>query len=134
MHGCIGLVGVFDSWLSDLLYPIGLVRSLTGVPGGTGLTGVAFPDLWCLFSVPDPSESVPLRRRLCLLVSVLDPELVGLGQESGSSRTVSPTSFNCLVIDVRGNFGFIDGFRFIVPVGNSPHSKATCITIDDNND
>jgi len=46
MHACIGLVGVFDdSWLSDLLYPIGLALSLTGVLGGTGLTGVAFPDL-----------------------------------------------------------------------------------------
>lgn len=50
---------------------------------------------------------------------------MGLGQESGSSRTVSPTSFSCLVMEVNGNFGFIEGLRFIVPVGNSPHSKAT---------
>lgn len=68
---------------------------------------------------------MPLLLRLCLLVNVPEPELVGLGHESGSSLTVSPTSFNCLVIDVRGSFGFIEGFLFIVPVGNSPHSKAT---------
>lgn len=28
-------------------------------------------------------------------------------------------SFNCRVIDVNGIFGFIDGFRLIVPVGKS---------------
>lgn len=128
MHCCIiGLVGVFDSMLSVLEYIIGLALSLTGVPGGMGLTGVALPALWCLFSVPDPSESVPLLRLLCLLVKVPEPELVGLGQLSGSSRTVSPTSLSCRVIEVSGSFGFIDGFRLIVPVGNSPHSKATYV-------
>lgn len=34
-------------------------------------------------------------------------------------KLVSPTSFSCRVIEVSGRFGFIDGFRLIVPVGNS---------------
>lgn len=38
-----------------------------------------------------------------------------MGESSHSESLVSPTSFSCLVILVKGRLGFIDGFRLIVP-------------------
>jgi hypothetical protein len=69
------------------------------------------------FNVPLLLHS-SIRLRLGLLVNV-PPRSGEVGLES-VNRAESPASFtNCLVIDVNGRFGFIDGFRFIVPVGNS---------------
>ena len=35
------------------------------------------------------------------------------------------TSLSCLVMDVRGNLGFMDGLRLMVPVVGKSHSNAT---------
>lgn len=112
------------------------LKVLTNISAGGGgnisssLTGVdasedddADPPLlpWCLLSVlellplsvasgevADPPE----RRRLT------EPVLSMLTIE-----TVSPTSFNCLVMEVSGSFGLTDGLRLIVPVVGKSHSN-----------
>lgn len=101
-------------------------RHANGVPGVLGagvvvvdelmlsieprLVGLLFNVLLLLLS--------SLRLRLCRLVNV-PPRSGDVGLLLSLGKFVSPTSFSCLVIDVNGKFGFIDGFRLIVPVGNS---------------
>lgn len=53
----------------------------------------------------------------------LDVDVDDMTLPPSHSSRVSPTSFSCRVILVRGRLGFIDGFRLIVPIGNS-ESKA----------
>lgn len=69
------------------------------------------------FNVPLPLLS-SLRLRLCRLVKV-PPRSGEVGLLLSPVKFVSPTSFSCLVIEVSGKLGFIDGFRLIVPVGKS---------------
>lgn len=69
------------------------------------------------FKVPLPLLS-SLRLRLCRLVKV-PPRSGEVGLLLSPAKFVSPTSFSCLVIEVNGKLGFIDGFRLIVPVGKS---------------
>lgn len=61
-----------------------------------------------------------LRRRLWRRVNVppRSTGVVGVDRESVATESIL-RSFNCRVIDVNGIFGFIDGFRLIVPVGKS---------------
>lgn len=105
-------------------------RVPNGVPGVLGVgVGVDGVDEFMLsieprlaaglrFSVP-LLELSSLRRRLWRLVRV--PPLSGdVGALlSSPGYVVSPTSFSCRVIEVRGKLGFIDGFLLMVPVGNS---------------
>lgn len=103
-------------------------RHASGVPGVLGV-GVALDvDELMLsieprfvvglrFNVPLPLLS-SLRRRQCRLVKV-PPRSGDVGLLLSPAKFVSPTSFSCLVIEVSGRFGFIDGFRLIVPVGKS---------------
>lgn len=77
--------------------------------------------------LPDSSDEMfDERRLLCLipfLVRVPLRDSVSGGDEP--STTVSPTSLSCLVMDVRGNLGFMDGLRLMVPVVGKSHSNAT---------
>lgn len=104
-----------------------------GVPGELGVgVGVEFDEFMLSIEprgLAGRRLSVPLllpllsslRRRLCLRVRV-PPRSGDVGFDS-LPNVVSPTSFNCRVIDVNGKLGFIEGFRLIVPVGKS-ESKA----------
>lgn len=84
--------------------------------------------LWLLFGLrfnvllllPPQLLLSSLRRRLWRRVNV-PPRSTGVVGFDTESTIVESTfrSFNCRVIDVNGIFGFIDGLRFIVPVGKS---------------
>lgn len=103
-------------------------RLANGVPGLLGV-GVALDVDELILSI-DPRFVVGLRfnvplpllssllLRLCRRVNV-PPRSGDVGLLLSPVKFVSPTSFSCLVIEVNGKFGFIDGFRLIVPVGNS---------------
>lgn len=77
--------------------------------------------------LPDSSDEMFEERRLLCLVPLLVRvplrDSVSGGDEP--STTVSPTSLSCLVMDVRGNLGFMDGLRLMVPVVGKSHSNAT---------
>lgn len=53
---------------------------------------------------------------------------VGCGAKIFTSQKIDisfVTSLSCLVMDVRGNLGFMDGLRLMVPVVGKSHSNAT---------
>jgi hypothetical protein len=90
-----------------------------GVPGVLDLAGESIDPPLCLVKVeqllPVSSEAT---ERLCLLVRVPVPPI------SLPPPTASPTSFNCLVMEVKGSLGFKDGFLLMVPVGGKSASNA----------
>lgn len=103
-----------------------LVNGVDGILGtGVGVGVDAFDSMLSIefllelvrrLSVPLPLLS-SLRFRLWRRVKV--PPRSGDAGLVSENLVVSPTSFSLPVIDVNGKFGFIVGFRLIVPVVNS---------------
>lgn len=114
-----------SSWASDIVGVLGELKvdedeacELSTEPRELLLLfGLRFNVL--LLLLPPQLLLSSLRRRLWRRVNVPPRSTGVVGFDNDSAVESILRSFNCRVIDVNGIFGFIDGFRLIVPVGKS---------------